>query len=285
MNKKIVSILFAFVLCFCMVLPAFAVTDSTEINGFVDEYSRVIDYAGVIPQQEEDKLVEQFDEIANRQKVDIVICFTNSLDGKRNSDYAEALYEKHNYGYGENKDGIMLLVSFENRDWYIATRGYAIQAFTDAGIQYIGNQIKGDLGDENYYAASEYFGRLCDEIITDAKNGNVYDEPMGAVDDEDDGSVLPPPIWILISIAVGVVIAFIVVGSMKRKLHTVNMQAAANNYLKNGSLNITESNDIFLYSNVTKTAKPQDNDSNSGSGSSTHESSSGNTYGGGGGKF
>ena len=72
---------------------------------------------------------------------------------------------------------------------------------------------------------------------------------------------------------------------MKRKLHTVNMQAAANNYLKNGSLNITESNDIFLYSNVTKTAKPQDNDSNSGSGSSTHESSSGNTYGGGGGTF
>ena len=108
---------------------------------------------------------------------------------------------------------------------------------------------------------------------------------MGAVDDEDDGSVLPPPIWILISIAVGVVIAFIVVGSMKRKLHTVNMQAAANNYLKNGSLNITESNDIFLYSNVTKTAKPQDNDSNSGSGSSTHESSWGNTYGGGGGNF
>lgn len=285
MNKKIVSILFAFVLCFCMVLPAFAVTDSTEINGFADEYSRVIDYAGVIPQQEEDKLVEQFDEIANRQKVDIVICFTNSLDGKRTSDYAEALYEKYNYGYGENKDGIMLLVSFENRDWYIATRGYAIQAFTDAGIQYIGNQIKGDLGEKNYYAAAEYFGRLCDEFITDAKNGNVYDEPMGAVDGEDDGSVLPPPIWILISIAVGVVIAFIIVGSMKRKLHTVNMQAAANNYLKNGSLNITESNDIFLYSNVTKTAKPQDNDSNSGSGSSTHESSSGNTYGGGGGNF
>lgn len=285
MNKKTVSILFAFVLCFCMVLPAFAVTDSTEIKGFADEYSRVIDYAGVIPQQEEDKLVEQFDEIANRQKVDIVICFTNSLDGKRTSDYAEALYEKYNYGYGENKDGIMLLVSFENRDWYIATRGYAIQAFTDAGIKYIGNQIKGDLGEKNYYAAAEYFGRLCDEFITDAKNGNVYDEPMGAVDDEDDGSVLPPPIWILISIAVGVVIAFIIVGSMKRKLHTVNMQAAANNYLKNGSLNITESNDIFLYSNVTKTAKPQDNDSNGGSGSSTHESSSGNTYGGGGGNF
>ncbi len=286
MNKKIISILFAFILCLCMTLPAFAVesSDATGDVGFADEYSRVLDYAGVIPQEDDDKLVAQYDEIANRQKVDIVVCFTNGLDGMTTADYAEDLYEKNNYGYGENKDGIMLLVSFENRDWYIATRGYAIQAFTDAGIQYIGNQIKGDLGEKNYYAAAEYFGQLCDEFITNAKNGDVYDEPMGAVDDGDTGSVMPPPLWILISIGVGLVIAFIVVGSMKKKLKTVNMQAAANNYLKDGSLNVTESNDVFLYSNVTRTPKPKDNDNN-GSGSSTHESSSGNTYGGGGGKF
>lgn len=270
-----------------MTLPAFAVesNDAAGDVGFADEYSRVLDYAGVIPQEDDDKLVAQYDEIANRQKVDIVVCFTNGLDGMSTADYAEDLYEKNNYGYGENKDGIMLLVSFENRDWYIATRGYAIQAFTDAGIQYIGNQIKGDLGEKNYTAAAEYFGQLCDEFITNAKNGNVYDEPMGAIDDGDTGSVTPPPLWILISIAVGVVIAFIVVGSMKRKLKTVNMQAAANNYLKDGSLNVTESNDVFLYSNVTRTPKPKDNDNDGGSGSSTHESSSGNTYGGGGGTF
>ena len=227
----------------------------------------------------------QFGEIANRQKVDIVICFANSLDGKKTADYTETLYEKHNYGYGENKDGIMLLVSFEEHDWYIATRGYAIHAFTDAGIRYIGNQIKGDLGDGNCYAAAEYFGQICDELISDAKNGNVYGEPTGAIDDEDTGFVLPPPMWILISIGAGLIVALVVVGSMKRKLKTVNLQAAANSYLKSGSLNITESNDIFLYSNVTRTAKPKNNDNNNGSGSSTHESSSGNTYGGGGGKF
>lgn len=280
MNKKIISILFAFILCLCMTLPAFAVesSDAADAVGFADEYSRVLDYAGVIPQEDDDKLVEQYDEIANRQKVDIVVCFTNGLDGMTTSDYAEDLYEKNNYGYGENKDGIMLLVSFENRDWYIATRGYAIQAFTDAGIQYIGNQIKDDLGDKEYYAAAEYFGQLCDEFITNAKNGNVYDEPMGAIDDGDTGSIMPPPLWILISIGVGIVVALIVVGSMKRKLKTVNMQAAANNYLKDGSLNITESNDVFLYSNVTRTPKPKDNDNDGGSGG-THESSSGSVSG------
>lgn len=287
MNKKIISILFAIILCLCMIIPAFAVESSstTGNTGFADEYSRVLDYADVLSQEENNKLEAQFGEIANRQKVDIVICFTNSLDGKKTADYTETLYEKHNYGYGENKDGIMLLVSFEEHDWYIATRGYAIQAFTDAGIQYIGNQIKGDLGDGNCYAAAEYFGQICDELISDAKNGNVYGEPTGAIDNEDTGFVLPPPMWILISIGAGLIVALVVVGSMKRKLKTVNLQAAANSYLKSGSLNITESNDIFLYSNVTRTAKPKNNDNNNGSGSSTHESSSGNTYGGGGGKF
>lgn len=287
MQKKIISILFAIILCLCMIIPAFAVESSstTGNTGFADEYSRVLDYADVLSQEENNKLEAQFGEIANRQKVDIVICFTNSLDGRKTADYTETFYEKHNYGYGENKDGIMLLVSFEEHDWYIATRGYAIQAFTDAGIQYIGNQIKGDLGDGNCYAAAEYFGQICDELISDAKNGNVYGEPTGAIDNEDTGFVLPPPMWILISIGAGLIVALVVVGSMKRKLKTVNLQAAANSYLKSGSLNITESNDIFLYSNVTRTAKPKNNDNNNGSGSSTHESSSGNTYGGGGGKF
>lgn len=287
MHKKIISILFAIILCLCMIIPAFAVEScsTTSNSGFANEYSRVLDYADVLSQEENDKLEAQFGEIANRQKVDIVICFANSLDGKKTADYTETLYEKHNYGYGENKDGIMLLVSFEEHDWYIATRGYAIHAFTDAGIRYIGNQIKGDLGDGNCYGAAEYFGQICDELISNAKNGNVYGEPTGAIDNEDTGFVLPPPMWILISIGAGLIVALVVVGSMKRKLKTVNLQAAANSYLKSGSLNITESNDIFLYSNVTRTAKPKNNDNNNGSGSSTHESSSGNTYGGGGGKF
>ena len=96
------------------------------------------------------------------------------------------------------------------------------------------------------------------------------------------GGVLPPPLWIAVAIVAGIVVAFVIVHSMKSKLKTVKMQAAAGSYLKNGSLNITQSNDIFLYSNVTRTAKPKENNS---SGSSTHTSSSGNTYGGGGGKF
>ena len=285
MNKKIISILFAVILCFCMTMPAFAVdvtaptSEAEEIvaePGFAETCYRLQDLAKVFDKSEREELNEKLDEISHKNNLDITVCFTNSLEGKTIADYAEELYENYEFGYGENKDGIMLLISFENNDWYIATKGYAIKAFTDAGIRYIGDKIKPDLADSYYYDVVDTYIAICDQFITDAKNGNPYG---GSNDTNDETSLLPPPMWILISIGAGLIVAFIVIGSMKRKLKTVNMQTAASSYLRNGSLNITESNDLFLYSNVTKSAKPKENNS------STHESSSGNTYGGGGGKF
>lgn len=289
--KKIISILFTVILCFGFANSALAIENTVYVSdttsflnadgGFDEIYDRVQDFADVLTQSELEDLNAKFDEIRLRQKVDVAVCFVNSLNGMSISDYAENFYEEKDYGYGESKDGIILLVSFENRDWYIATRGYAIRAFTDSGIAYIGDQITEDLANQNYSGASECFANLCDEFITDAKNGTPYSEATGAIDYYDDGTVIPPPLWILISIVIGIVVALIVVLTMKGKLKTVRRQAAASNYLKNGSLNITQSNDIFLYSHISRTAKPKESNNSS----STHESSSGNTYGGGGGKF
>ena len=46
-------------------------------------------------------------------------------------------------------------------------------------------------------------------------------------------------IWIPISLVAGIVLSLIVVGTMKSKLKTVRFQAAANNYVKAGSMNLT----------------------------------------------
>ncbi len=68
---------------------------------------------------------------------------------------------------------------------------------------------------------------------------------------------------ILISLVIGVVAAFIVTSIMKGQLKTVRKQTRAENYVKHGSLNITEANTLYLYSSVTRVAKPKNNSSNS----------------------
>lgn len=170
-------------------------------------------------------LLQELDEISQRQKMDIVIATTNSLDGKDVVAYADDLYDECDYGYGEQKDGVLLLISMEDRDWYISTCGYGITAFTDAGIQYIGEQMLSDLSEGDYAAAFDVFAEQCDSFITQARNDEPFDskhlprEPLGNK-------------WILISIVDGVVLAFLVVGGMKGQLKSVRSKPTARDYLR-----------------------------------------------------
>lgn len=271
MKKKILVIMISFVLCLCTAVTVFA-----EDEGFANEYERVQDLAELLSDSEEKALIDKLNEISVRQKMEIVVLTTDTLEGFTPRDYADDIYDYGNFGYGENKDGVLLLISTEDNDWYISTCGYGITAFTDAGIQYIGEQMKEDLSYGNFAEAFDTYAELCDDFITQAREGNPYDT-----------NNLPrkplPLIWIPISLAIGICLSFLIVGTMKAKLKTVRFQSAAGNYIKNGSLNITESRDTFLYNTVTRTERPKNSDSSGGS--STHTSSSGTTHGGGGGKF
>lgn len=271
MKKKVISILFVLALCFIISVPAIAA------DGFADEYRRVNDLADLLTDSEEEELLTKLDEISLRQNMDVTVVTVNDLgDYSTATEYADAVYDFCNYGYGSDKDGLLLLVSMADRDLAISTCGYGITAFTDAGIDYIFEQIGPDLSDGNYAASFDTYATLCDEFITQAKNGTPFDyenlprEPLSMI-------------WIPISIVIGVVLALIIVGVMKSKLKTVRRQAAANSYLKKGSLAVTESSDLFLYHTVNRTERPKNNGGSGGS--STHTSSSGTIHGGKSGKF
>lgn len=269
MQKRITDILRILVLCVCMTVPAFA----AEPEGNAGAPYRVMDMADLLTDGEEAALNEKLSEISVRQNMDVTVATTDDLEGSSPMVYADELYEACNFGYGSGKDGLLLLISIEDNDWYISTYGYGITVFTDAGIQYIGRQIRSDLSDGNFAAAFDAYAALCDDFITQANTDRPYDR----------GNLPREPlslIWIPVSAAIGLVLSIIVLVWMISRMKTVRFQAAAGSYLKQNSLKITESRDMFLYRTVTKTERPK-----SSSGSSTHRSSSGTSHGGGGGKF
>ena len=272
MKKKLSTLLFVFILCVGMMVPAFAesLSDIENLDGL-----RVLDTANLLSDSEADELNEKIIEIRDRHQFDIVIYTTDEPLETTPQEYADDIYDAWQFGCGNDRDGVLLLISMDDRDWYISTCGFGITAFTEAGIEYIGEQITPDLSDGNYAAAFNAFADLCDDFVTQAKSGSPYDintlprEPLSAV-------------YIPVSIAIGFILALIGVGGMKAKLKTVRRQSAADSYMKGGSLNITESRDLFLYSTITQTARPKESSSG---GSDTHTSSSGTTHGGGGGRF
>ena len=258
--KKICIMLLAVLLCVTMVTPVCA-----ELLGY-----RVVDQAELLNVRELLSLSNELDALRGKYGVDVVVVTAETLEGKSPRDYADDFYDGNSYC----SDGILLLVSMEDRDWCISTSGSCIVSFTDAGIEYIGDQFLTDLSNGDYAAAFERFAQLCDEFLSQSESGDPYDYHN-----------LPKAPFkllknLIISIAIGLVLALIVTGVMKSKLKTVRAQQGAGDYVKPGSLNVTHRQDLFLYRNVHRTPKPKDS-----GGSSTHRSSSGSSHGGGGGKF
>lgn len=277
MKKRILVLLSIFTVFLSFVTPTCAQAQEERFGRSADAGPRVVDMAGLLDGAERAALLSRLDEISERERVDIVVLTVNGLEGKTSMQYADDFYDNNGYGYGGGKDGILLLVSMADRDWWISTAGYGITAFTDAGMDYISEQFLPALSSGDYREAFMCFADCCEEFITEAKAGHPYDI-----------SHMPKEPFrlgfsVCVSLAAGLIFAVIVTACMKGQLKSVRSQPGASSYVKDGSMNITESRELFLYSNLRRREKPKSNTSRGGS--RTHTSSSGRSHGGRGGKF
>ena len=237
----------------------------------------VIDDAGLIKASDEKKLDKKIKNI-QKDKFDVVILTVKSLDGKSAQDYADDYYDNNDYGLDNEKSGVLFLVSKGDRKYHISTKGAGIKAFTDYGIGRIKEEIKPYLSDGDYFDACDEFLNIKKNFVKAYKDGTPYDTD-NPYNEEIDYVILE-----VIALVIAFVIALISVGIMRLRMNTAKPKGTAMEYIKKGSFKLTSEKDIFMYSTVTKTAKPKDND-NSAGGSTTHVSSSGSEHGGGGGSF
>lgn len=237
----------------------------------------VIDDAGLIKASDEKELDKKIKNI-QKDKFDVVILTVKSLDGKSAQDYADDYYDNNDYGLDNEKSGLLFLVSKGDRKYHISTKGAGIKAFTDYGIGRIKEEIKPYLSDGDYFNACDEFLNITKDFVKAYKDGTPYDTD-NPYNEEIDYVILE-----VIALVIAFVIALISVGIMRLRMNTAKPKGTAMEYIKKGSFKLTSEKDIFMYSTVTKTAKPKDND-NSAGGSTTHVSSSGSEHGGGGGSF
>jgi uncharacterized protein len=189
--------------------------------------------------------------------------------------YADDYFDYNGYGYGSNYDGVLLLISMENRDWHISTCGFGITAFSDRALDYIGEEMLSSLSCADYYEAFCTYYENCDYFLAAARNGNPV-SPNEPVDIINSGKT------ILFILGFGLFIGWFSVSRMKAQLKTIRYNDSASNYVMLNKTRITDRTDNFLYKNVSKT---RINNSSSSGGSSTHRSSSGRSHGGRGGRF
>lgn len=252
----------------------------------------LVDKADLLTSEEESMLEQHIQSCREELQLDIVIVTTYGTDGKGVQGYADDFYDDNGYGYGSSNSGILLLIDMESREWYMSTRGEAIYIFTDYDLDALEQKILPWLSDGEYYRAFLAWLSELPPYVKAYRNGSpmdgyvppdAYDSPSGDeiyyYDDHVGIPVRPFPIGLI----VGLVAAVITILVMRSQMNTAKLQKSAVNYLKDGSFHLRRRSDMFLYSRVSRRAKPKNN--TSGGGSSVHRSSGGVSHGGRGGRF
>lgn len=257
MKRKLISVL----LVLCLIL-SLSVTAAA-----LDPIRRFTDRANLVPDSEESHALEyRLSVISQKYQMEVAILTVDSLGGKSATAYADDYYDSQGYGWGPKNSGLLLLISIEEREWYVSTCGDAIEAVTDYEIDSMFSGISGMLSAGEYYEA---FNTFLTEIEVEYQ-AHTDDNTLDSLD------II---IRLAIALGIGAVIAGIALLVMRSRMNTAKQQTGAESYIVGGSYDLYRYQDFFLYSQTTKTPKPQNNSS------STHRSSSGRSHGGRGGRF
>ena len=188
------------------------------------QYDRVVDLAGVIDSHTLAELNRMADEVSEKYACDVAAVIVKSLGGKSVVEYADDFYDYNGYGYGQNKDGILLLLSLEERDFNFTGEGYGAVAFTDYGREnylspHFKEYLKGSRGGvDDWAGAIRCYITDCGTLLEQARNGhpNDYYGSNTVVEREKKTVKDVAPGAALISVTIGFFSGGIPAGALKR---------------------------------------------------------------------
>jgi uncharacterized protein len=277
--------------CFCLLLCVLLLTGLT-VSVCAAQLPRVNDYADLLDEYDEQSLTEMADAIAATYGMDAVVLTVDNMGGQDAQSFADDFYDSNGY----SADGVIMVLAMEEREYYISTCGEAIHALTDYALYQMEEAFLDELSDGDYFDAFHSYlwdvNYYLEQFYADAPvDGYIPEEDRYTnhtdvvyYDDEASYEDLAGTAW-LISIGIGLVVGGIGLLIMRIGMNTKRLQHSAVDYVLSGGCDLTEKQDIFLYSRVTKQKKPEPSDNDNRGGSGVHTASSGRSHGGRGGKF
>lgn len=263
MKKRIICVLFAvFIILSMAIIPASA--ESEYI-------CKLVDSAEILDPQEEDALIGKIYEVSNKCGCNVLFITAKDLTGAAFTfngtaeDYTIRYYEET---CGRGTDGLVVSIILSDQDGdrsvSVLGSGKCVKRLSDGESADIRSDAidNHNPGSVTSATSKSYAGFL----------SAIADGLMKAV---------PPHVGfksILIAFGVGLIIAIIVSVILRGQLKSVKRQHGAANYVHPGSMMVNASRDTYLYSTVSRTARPKDN-------GGSHSSSSGGSYSGGSSKF
>ena len=253
MKLKKTSVLFflVFFLVFSLCTPAFA-----------DGVSLITDEAGLLSEEDRDTLESMAEEYSEASGCNIyIVTVPDYLEYTNASDIvgaAQEIYFGNDFGYGEEKSGIMLLLSMADRDYALYAFGYGNTAFTDYGKEYLADAFLDDFGEDSWYNGFYNFIATSDQMLTLALDGSPVDVDNVPADPN------ARMYGIVACILLGFLIAFLVRMYLKNQLKSVYAGDEADAFVTEEGLQLHERYDQYSHTTQSRVYSPEEKDNDSG---------------------
>lgn len=240
MKKKLFAFIFAVILCFSSGIGAFALGDAADKAPFV------LDGAMLLTDSEKKDVENKLAEISEANGIDFAVATVSDeeLGWTDITVYTDGLYE--NVYRKSGADGTVILV-YEHgaegeREVCIVCYGEAKEKFSESEMSDVVDDVKSEIISGDYAEAFSVFAEKSDKILNPKISW----------------------VWLPICLAVGFVIAFIIIKSIASANKSVRVKANATEYVRMETLNISNSSEQYLYSHTSVTPKSSSNNRSSG---------------------
>lgn len=225
------------------------------------------DGEGLLEGDDKTEVMSRFIDITEKYEFD-VIGMSKSNVGDYAAKEAADYFEDNQYGFGESRDGIILLISKASNHEGIAALGRGESLFPDSIMDYILDEVDVYRLNGNYKQAYLRYAELVEQEL--AHPGTLM-AAKEARDEAEAKAGMPKRIALEVgvSLVLGFLLAFIPTAVMSSKMNNVRMQDSAANYAVPGSMNVAIQKDIFLFNTVTRTKRVKENSSSGGGGTSS----------------
>ena len=263
MKRRLACIVLAALLLLGLCCTAFA--EEADTTG--PQLWNITDTVGLLTSDEDQSLEERAEEISAQYGVGVYLLILEDYSEYYDDPYETAYQFYHGYtlGEGEDRDGVILMLSMSNRKY--ATFFYgpkAEYAFDAYGQELMEEEFLDDFRDDDWYDGFEDYLEVCDEYLARAEAG---DPVRGDYSSAGGSSVSGIGTTILICLGISAVIAMIVCLILRGKMKSVRKGTHADAYVT-GSLNLTASRDQYTHTTETRTKIEHESSDSGGGGSS-----------------
>ncbi len=259
MKKRAAALLFAL----CLLFACFPAARAAE-HGYVT------DLAGLLDEADARALDAQAGALAAQYAcgVYLVICDDFTESGYADIlDCAKAYFTENDLGAGEDRDGVLLMLSMAERDYALIAHGdFANASVTDYGRQVLEQAFLDDFADDDWYDGCADYLDTCAQLLELSQDGTPLD-----VHSDPDAARRSTIARLAVVVLVPCLIAGAVCLALCMRMRTVRTARTARAYLTANAAALTLHTDMYTHTTEVRT-KIHDDPPHGGAGGTTVDS-------------